>query len=105
MISLPGRTIEFSLGSRPRMEREVTDLPLPDSPTRARVALRGMSNVMPFTASNVVCLSSRKLTRRLRMETSGSMSLQLRIERIAQRVGEKAERRHEHRHVGAGRGE
>ena len=47
--------IEFSGGSSPSIASDVTDLPLPDSPTSATVLLRGMSNEMPFTASNVVC--------------------------------------------------
>ena len=52
---LAGSTIEFSGGSRPSIASDVTDLPLPDSPTSATVLLRGMSNEMPLTASNVVC--------------------------------------------------
>src|ERR1700693_929226 len=111
MISLPTRTVAFSLGKRPRIESDVTDLPLPDSPTRATVALVGMSKLMPFTASKSVCLSRRKFTRRLRTESrvfiyGGELSLcsgqdaalasfQLRIERVAQRVGEQAERGNE----------
>src|SRR5689334_5387385 len=105
MISLPGRTSAFSLGRRPRIESEVTDLPLPDSPTSATVALRGISKETPFTASKVVCLSSRKFTRRLRTLSSVSMSLQLRIERVAQRVGEEAEGGDQHGHERARRGE
>src|SRR5207237_6417816 len=104
-ISLPGRTVAFSLGSSPRIDSDVTDFPLPDSPTSASVALRGMSKEMPFTASKWVCLSSRKLTRRLRTESSGSMSLQLRVERVAQRIGEQAEGRHQHRQERARRSE
>src|SRR5450755_2793070 len=114
MISLPGRTDAFSLGSRPRIESDVTDLPLPDSPTSATVELPGMSKLMPFTASKTVCLSRRKLTRRLRTERRGSMcveifrwdssagcrcaSFQFRIERVAQRVGKQAERGDQQRH-------
>src|ERR1700682_2906651 len=114
MISLPTRTVAFSLGRRPRMESDVTDLPLPDSPTRATVELVGMSKLMPFTAPKAVCLSRRKLTRRLRIERRVSIyrwrsfaglstecrypSFQLRIERVAQRVGEQAERRDKQRH-------
>src|SRR5438477_6769359 len=73
MISLPAVMAEFSLGSSPSIDSEVTDLPLPDSPTRATVAFLGMSKLMPFTASKLVFLSRRKLTRRLRTERSGSM--------------------------------
>src|ERR1700687_5636221 len=115
MISLPRRTVAFSLGSKPRIESDVTDLPLPDSPTRATVEWVGMSKLMPFTASKAVCLSRRKLTRRLRTVRRVSILLwrsfarlkgrmpanalfQLRIERIAQRVGEQAERRDQQRH-------
>src|SRR5450631_1679739 len=68
MISLPGRTSAFSLGSSPSIDSEVTDLPLPDSPTSATVEFCGISKLMPFTASKIVSLSSRKLTRRLRTE-------------------------------------
>src|SRR5450755_2938525 len=75
MISLPGRTDAFSLGSRPRIESEVTDLPLPDSPTSATVELPGTSKLMPLTASKTVCLSRRKLTRRLRTERRDSIVL------------------------------
>src|SRR6266542_4198015 len=109
--SLAGSTIEFSGGSKPRIESAVTDLPLPDSPTSATVLLRSMSNEMPFTASNVWCLSRRNPTRRLRTRISGSVaafllsaisspqpSLELRIERVAQRVGEQTERGDEQRH-------
>src|SRR2546425_4964222 len=45
-IWLPGGTVEFSLGSRPRIASAVTDLPLPDSPTSATVLLTGMSKLM-----------------------------------------------------------
>src|SRR6266567_8001962 len=68
MISLPGVMVEFSLGSSPSIDSEVTDLPLPDSPTRATVAFLGMSKLMPFTASKLVFLSRRKLTRRFLTE-------------------------------------
>src|SRR5664279_2557726 len=111
MISLPGSTVAFSFGNRPRIDNEVTDLPLPDSPTSATVLFCGMSKLIPFTASNVVCLSSRKLTRRLRTERMFSMvtcslrSLEFRIERIAQRIREQAEGGHQHRHEGAGCGQ
>src|SRR4029079_7645442 len=127
MISLAGSTIEFSGGSRPSIASDVTDLPEPDSPTSATAVFRGMSNVMPLTASNVVCRSSRNDTRRLRTLTRGSplrvvlinvaahaprsgassfarygsragATLELRIERIAQRVREQRERRHQRRH-------
>src|SRR6476646_10919270 len=107
MISLPGSTVAFSFGSKPRIDSEVTDLPLPDSPTSATVELVGMSKLMPLTASNVVSLSRRKLTRRLWIESSGavivsfrsqvaraarrSWSFQLRVQRVAQRIGEQAE--------------
>ena len=72
MTWLFGSTIEFSCGSRPRIASDVTDLPEPDSPTSATVALRGMSNEMPFTASNCVWRSRRKAIRRSRTRTSGS---------------------------------
>src|SRR6188472_1138534 len=130
-ISLAGSTIEFSGGSRPSIASDVTDLPEPDSPTSATVLFRGMSNVMPLTASNVVFRSSRNDTRRLRTLTRGpppsgvlidvagpapqrgalsfarsgsraGAALELRIERVAQRVGEQRERRHQQRHRRAG---
>src|SRR5437763_5511160 len=116
MITLFGSTIEFSGGRRPRIASDVTDFPEPDSPTSASVLSLGMSNEMPFTASNVVCLSRRKLTRRLRTLTNGSIrssgqgqsatqaTLQFGIERVAQRVGEHRECRDQHRHRRAGRG-
>ena len=62
-IWLAGSTIEFSGGSRPRIASEVTDLPLPDSPTSATVEFLGMSKEMPLTASNVV-VAGRAGTRR-----------------------------------------
>ena len=65
--------IEFSGGSRPRIASEVTDLPLPDSPTSATVRFFGMSNEMPFTASNVWSRSIWNETRRSRTRTSGSL--------------------------------
>src|SRR5579864_7103473 len=112
--------IEFSGGRRPSIASDVTDLPDPDSPTSATVLSRGMSNEMPLTASNVELRSRRNDTRRLRTLISGSLmddpavlmiapcpsnshaSLEFRIERIAQRVGEERERGHQHRHRGAG---
>src|SRR6478672_11689423 len=119
MISLPGSTVAFSFGSKPRIESEVTDLPLPDSLTSATVELVGISKLMPLTASKFVSLSSRKLTRRLRIESSGavivffrsqiaraagrSWSFQFRVQCVAQGVGEQAERGHEQRHEGPGR--
>ncbi len=51
-------------GSSPRIDIAETDLPLPDSPTRATMRCVGTSKEMPFTASKVVCLSIRKETRR-----------------------------------------
>src|SRR5690349_15845983 len=116
MISLFGSTIEFSGGSKPRIASDVTDLPDPDSPTSASVLSLGMSNEMPFTASNVVCLSRRNETRRLRTLTNGSISCSLlrsaacaafefRIEGVAESVGEERECRHQYRHCRTGRGE
>src|SRR6476620_4092641 len=127
--SLAGSMIEFSGGSSPSIASDVTDLPDPDSPTSATVLSRGMSNEMPFTASNVVCRSRRNEMRRLRTLTSGSPvnfgllmlpsidvdvargissnarrrscsepSLELRVERVAQRVGEQRERGDERGH-------
>src|SRR4029453_15953058 len=97
--------MEFSGGRRPSIASEVTDLPEPDSPTSAIVLFFGMSNEMPFTASNTVFLSSGTELFRLRTLTSVSMavvirsgpqpSFEFRIQRIAQRVGEEAERRDE----------
>src|ERR1700676_5281344 len=112
MISLPSRTVAFSLGKSPRIESDVTNLPVPDSPTRATVELVGMSKLMPFTASKAVCLSRRKLTRRLRTvrrvsillwrsfarRVPANALLQLRIERVGQRVGEQAEGGDQQRH-------
>src|SRR5436309_3231473 len=73
MISLPGSTLALSFGSKPSIDKDVTDFPLPDSPTNATVAFLGMSKLIPLTASKVVCSSRRKLTRRLRTERSGSI--------------------------------
>src|SRR6266567_15703 len=73
MISLPCATVAFSFGRRPSIDSDVTDLPLPDSPTSATVAFLGMSKLMPFTASKLVFLSRRKLTRRLRTESRVSI--------------------------------
>src|SRR5438874_7125365 len=115
MISLCRSTIEFSGGSKPRIASAVTDFPEPDSPTSAIVLSLAMSNEMPFTASNVVCLSRRNDTRRLRTLMSGSIvifsaesaqpAFELRVERVAQRVGEECERRDKDRHCRAGRRE
>src|SRR5467141_1548476 len=66
-IWLPGGTVAFSLGSRPRIARAVTDLPLPDSPTSATVLFAGMSKLMPLTAWEIVVLSRRKSTFRSRI--------------------------------------
>ena len=121
MIWLLRSTIEFSGGSSPRIASDVTLLPDPDSPTSATVLLRGTSNEMPFTASNVDRLSRRKRIDRSRTLTSGALgssasavaafvlyiamsvprlALEFRIERVAQRVGEEAERGDQrgHRH-------
>ena len=65
-MRLAGSTRLFSGASKPMTASELTDLPLPDSPTSATVALRGTSNEMPLTASKLVFLSSRKETRRSR---------------------------------------
>src|SRR5438105_12734366 len=135
-ISLPGRMMAFSFGNRPRIDNAVTDLPLPDSPTSATVLCAGTSKLTPLTASNSVCLSRRKFTRRLRtlrrvslMVSSSAwlvvpakagtqcllgrwvpafagttrVSFQFRIERVAQRIRQHAERRHQYRHRRAGR--
>jgi hypothetical protein len=51
-----GSMMVLSGGSRPITASELTDLPLPDSPTSATVLLRGTLNEMPLTASNVVFL-------------------------------------------------
>jgi hypothetical protein len=69
---------EFSFGRRPSIDKDVTDFPLPDSPTSATVAFLGMSKLIPRTASKIVSLSSRKLTRRLRTESSVSIIGRLR---------------------------
>ena len=76
---LPGWMIEFSGGSRPSSASDVTLLPDPDSPTSATVELRGTSKEIPFTASNDVSLSRRKLTRRSRTWTSGGSLLSVAI--------------------------
>ena len=41
---------------------EVTDLPLPDSPTKATVVLVGMANEIPLTVSMYCLFSALKLT-------------------------------------------
>ncbi len=47
--------------------KEVTDLPLPDSPTKATVVFAGISKEIPLTVS-IYCLSSPlKLTRKFSM--------------------------------------
>src|SRR6185437_854492 len=120
MISDEASMIEFSGGRRPSIASDVTDLPEPDSPTSATVLSRGMSNEMPLTASKVVLRSRRNETRRLRTLISGSLidgpavlmnapcssnayaSLEFRIERIAQRVGEEREGGHQHGHRRSG---
>lgn len=86
--TLPWRSIRVVCGgSKPMTASELTDLPLPDSPTRATVRLCGTSKEMPFTASSVFFLSMRKRMRRLR--TCSSMSFHLRVERVAQCVGKQ----------------
>src|SRR5438046_2057687 len=74
-IWLPGGTVAFSLGSRPRIARAVTDLPLPDSPTSATVLFAGMSKLMPLTACVTVVLSRRKSTFRSRIPIRTSAPL------------------------------
>ncbi len=61
-------------GSKPITASELTDLPLPDSPTSATVLLSGTSNEMPFSASKVLCLSVRKAMRRSRTCSKGVVS-------------------------------
>src|ERR1700712_4814951 len=91
-------------GSRLRIDIAVTLLPEPDSPTSATVVFSGTSKLTPFTASNRLTTPStlprRNATRRSLIDSSIWLfqSAQLRIERIAQRVGHQRERRHEHRH-------
>src|SRR5476649_2964146 len=99
----------FSRGSKPITASALTDLPLPDSPTSATVALRGTLKETPLTASTLLCLSMRKLTRNWRTSNRISSlmaaSFHFGIERIAQRVGEQRERRHQHRHGDRGGGQ
>jgi len=68
----PGSTSVVSGASRPITASELTDLPLPDSPTSATVLLSGTSNEMPSSASKVLRLSVRKAMRRSRTRSSGS---------------------------------
>jgi hypothetical protein len=58
-------------GSKPITASELTDLPLPDSPTSATVALRGTLKDTPLIASTVVLRSTRKAMRRLLISSSG----------------------------------
>src|SRR5471030_2147465 len=92
----------LSGGNKPITASALTDLPLPDSPTSATVALRGTLKDTPLTASTLVCLSMRKPTRNWRTSNRISSlmaaSFHFGIERVAQRVGEQRERRHQHRH-------
>ena len=75
-----------------------------------RCVFSGMSNEMPLTASNVALAVEAELDRQVADADAAGPSTssaachfapaQLRIERVAQRVGEEAERGHEHRHRG-----
>ena len=87
------------------MASAVTDLPLPDSPTSATVRVAaGCRTTCPSPPRT--CRRSSGSDRRSRTLTSGSRvhachasaPLQLRIERVAQRVGEQAEGGDQHRH-------
>ena len=51
-------------GNKPIVARDVTDLPLPDSPTKATVVCAGISNDIPFTISVYCLFSPLKLTLR-----------------------------------------
>ena len=53
MLAQPGR-------SSPITASELTDLPLPDSPTSATVALRGTLKDTPLMASTLLCLVDAK---------------------------------------------
>ncbi|UUZ50300.1 hypothetical protein LP420_10380 [Massilia sp. B-10] len=65
-----GAITVLSRGSSPMTASELTDLPLPDSPTSATVAWAGTSNETPLSASKVACLPTRNDTRRLRTWSS-----------------------------------
>ena len=110
------RPIAFSGGSSPRIASEVTDLPLPDSPTSATVRVaRDVEADALHRLEASWCRSRRnddpqvahadQQVRCVLLMLVPRASLELRIERVAQRVGEQAERGDEHRHRRARRGE
>src|SRR5712691_6811790 len=81
--------------SRPRIAREVTLFPQPDSPTIPSVSPGSMSKVMPLTA----CTVPRRVQKRTcRSSTERSAALatgpELRIERLAQPVTDQVEAEH-----------
>src|SRR5690606_39539789 len=75
MIWLSSEIRALSAGSRPIVAREVTDLPLPDSPTSATVVLAGISKETPFTVSIYSLFSPLKLTRRFSTRSSADAVL------------------------------
>src|SRR5438067_615413 len=97
-MRLAESTTAFS-GSRRRIDIADTVLPLPDSPTSASVVFSRTSKLTPRTACTVV----RRVTKdtlRFATETSARIVTlaQLRVERVAQAVGQHRERRKEDRH-------
>src|SRR5207302_1717725 len=102
---LAGSTTAFSGKSR-RIDIAETVLPLPDSPTSASVESSRTWKLTPRTASTLVCRVAKE-TRKLETLTSARIVTlaQLRIERVAQAVGEHREGGEEDRHEHGGGGE
>ncbi len=101
------RTTALS-GSRRRIAIAVTLLPLPDSPTSATVRFGGTSKLDALDrVEDAGC--GRRGSRRADRRPTAAASVnarhrqpELRVERVAQAVGEQRERGHEHGHAGAG---
>src|SRR5580692_5281766 len=111
-MRLPSSTIADSGGNSPIIAIADTDLPLPDSPTRATVVFERTLKLTPLTASKVCVLSRRKRT--LRSQTSSNScgsavmasdrGFEFGVERVAQCVGEQAESSDQYGHARGCRG-
>ena len=71
IILLDAAMLEVSGGNKPITASELTDLPLPDSPTKATVVLRGMLKEIPLTVSTLSFLLIRKDTRKFSTTNKG----------------------------------
>ena len=116
MLARADRRSSSPAAAGPGSTSAVTLLPLPDSPTSATVrVVRDVERDALHRLERSCCGRGGSATSRSRTCSSGSpgfagigshrqcplSALELRIERVAQRVGEQRERGHQHRHRGA----